>query len=80
MLFLTDGETMYYVFYMIITLGCFFISPLFYSVLLTDVIKRSSDLMDLLKVVTYNYKKLLKSLFLVLIWVYAYALVGLLLF
>ena len=40
LLFLKDSETQYYIFYAIITCLAF-ISPLFYSVLLTDVIKRS---------------------------------------
>lgn len=71
---------MYYVFYFTITVLCAVISKLFYCILLTDVIKRSEDLMGLLKALTYNYKKLLKAFFLIIICIYSWSLVGLLLF
>lgn len=53
-MFLRDGETMYYVIYLILTSAAL-ITPLFYSLLLVDWIKRSQDVIEILKALTHKY-------------------------
>ena len=78
-MFLQDSETIYYIVYFIMTIGALFYK-FFYSLLLIDVIKRSTDLIGVLKVLSHNWKKLLKTGFLILIVIYCYSLIGLVVF
>ena len=63
-MFLRDGEFLYHAIYLIVTMMALGLTPLFYSVLLVDWIKRSQDVIDILKAVSHNYQKILKTLFL----------------
>jgi len=62
-MFLRDREFLYHAIYLIVTMMGLF-TPLFYSVLLVDWIKRSQDVIDILKALSHNYQKILKTLFL----------------
>lgn len=78
-LLLSDYECIYQIIYFFISCLAL-VTPLFYAILLIDIIKRSSDLKEVLRVVSHNYKKLLKIVFLALIVIYIYSIIGMIAF
>ncbi len=76
-LYLIDGETLYNLTYLAFTIAALFY-PFFYTILLIDVIKRSNDLITVLRALQLNYKKLFKIGLLILIIVYSFSLLGML--
>lgn len=76
-LFCTDLETIYIVGYFF--LACVgLLSPLIFTILLIDGVKRSKDILEMLLPISYNYKKLLKTIFLMISIIYFYAMIGIL--
>lgn len=72
-------ETIYIAGYFI--LACFALySPLIFTILLIDGVKRSKDIHEMLFPISKNYIKLLKAAFLAASIIYFYAMIGMLFF
>jgi len=76
---LTDKESIYYFVYVGVTILALW-NPFFYAVLLLDIVRRSDDLVNILRSITENYKQLLLTLLLGVIIVFLFAVSGFLWF
>lgn len=76
---LSDLEGIYYIVYVLLTIVALW-NPFFYAVLLLDIVRRSDDLVNILRSITENYKQLLLTLLLGVIIVFLFAVSGFLWF
>jgi inositol 1,4,5-triphosphate receptor type 1 len=76
---LSDLEGIYYFAYVLLTIVALW-NPFFYAVLLLDIVRRSDDLVNILRSITENYKQLLLTLLLGVIIVFLFAVSGFLWF
>jgi len=72
---LRDGDNLYNILYLIVSIIALATTPLVYSILLLDIVKRSDDLQNIIKSITHNITQLIKAVLLGLIVMYFYAII-----
>lgn len=73
---LKDRENLYNLIYLAVSITAFATDPLVYSILMLDIVKRSDDLQNIIKSITYNITQLIKTCILGLIVMYFYAIIS----
>ena len=76
----SDWQNFYNMMYLLFSLLAALLHPLFYSVLLLDLVKRSDDLQNIISSITLNLNQLFKTTLLGAIVMYFYAILGYLYF
>jgi len=71
-----DPENFYNLCYLAVSIIAFFTTSLVYCILLLDIVKRSDDLQNIIKSITYNITNLIKTILLGLIVIYFYAILS----
>ena len=77
---LNERENYYNLGYLVLSLAARIVHPLFYSILLLDILKSSEDIQNIVKSVTLNLKQLFRAFLLGAIIMYLYAIIGYLYF
>lgn len=73
---LRDSDNLYNILYLIISIIALATTPLVYSILLLDIVKRSDDLQNIIKSITHNITQLIKAMLLGLIVMYFYGIIA----
>jgi len=71
-----DKDNLYNLIYLCVSIIAFATTPLVYSILLLDIVKRSDDLQNIIKAITHNLTQLVKAVVLGLIVMYFYAIIS----
>lgn len=75
-----DNQNLYNFAYLAVSITAYVTHPLVYSILLLDIVKRSEDLQNIIRSITYNLSNLIKTIILGLIVMYFYAIIGFVVF